>query len=388
MYDIIIAGGGLSGSLCALTCASVGAKCVILEKGLFTDISVTDTRTTAINSGAIPLLTDLNIWSDLVVDAGVIRRIEVINGRGVCTFDDALNDLSPFGYIVDNYNFRRILLNAINNNSLITVIENAEIKSIRSDSVSITAIYQSDVRGQLLIAADGRNSRVRELAGIKTQVHNYSESAMVGQVRHDLPHNDTAFEVFLPRGPLALLPMQDPNMSAFVWSDKTENVIAFSKVSSELYEVAINQQFGDYLGRLQLIDMPKTWPLTRVLAENYVNGRVVLMGDAAHAIHPIAGQGLNLTFRDLVALRGEIGGRLSTGLTLFGALNSYSRLRSIDVRLMAHATHLLNALFLNNNPLLKVLRSSGLNILQKMPLLKQPLVKHATGVSRVAKLGF
>ena len=89
-----------------------------------------------------------------------------------------------------------------------------------------------------------------------------------------------------------------------------------------------------------------------------------------------------------MALRGELGGRLSTGLTLFGALNSYSRLRSIDVRLMAHATHLLNALFLNNNPLLKVLRSSGLNILQKMPLLKQPLVKHATGVSRVAKLGF
>ena len=387
--DMIIVGGGLAGALCALSLASVGARCVVLEKSRFDDVIARDTRTTALNSGALPLLKELGVWQPMATGAGAIRRIEIVSDGAQCTFDDNLNDLQPFGYIVNNPAWRRVLKDAMDNHPLITLVEEVTVTDLTSDPTGIAAVdaVGRTWRAQLLIAADGRESPVRALAGIDVRRHAYTESAMVGTVRHVQPHHETAFEVFLPTGPLALLPLPDEYASAFVWSEPTDHVKARLSAGSDLFLQALSRQFGSHLGALQLIDTPQMWPLTRTLASTYVHDRVVLVGDAAHAIHPIAGQGLNLTLRDLVALRRALQPHLEVGLPLTGSLSMYNRLRLLDVSVMAEATHGLNTLFLSAGPLPKIARRAGLRLLNRLPMAKRPFVRHATGTSRLARLG-
>ncbi len=390
MVDTLIVGGGLAGALCALTLASVGARCVVFEKSRFEDVLARDRRTTAINSGAVPLLKELGVWDSMASGAGLIRRIEIISDGGRCTFDDALHDLQPFGYIVDNAVWRRILKDAIDAHPLIQWVEETGITGFASDATGITAMDTAGQswRAQLLIAADGRESGVRALAGIDAHRHVYPESALVGTVRHAQPHHETAFEIFLPTGPLALLPLKDAHASCFVWTEPTDHTKARLEGSDALFLKALLAQCGGVLGDLELVVAPQIWGLTRILASTYVQDRVVLLGDAAHAIHPIAGQGFNLTLRDLVALRRALQPQLHAGLPLKDALSLYSRLRQVDAVVMAEATHVLNTLFLNSGMLPAAMRRVGLRMLNRLPILKKPFVRHATGVSRLARLGF
>ncbi len=387
--DIVIVGGGLAGALCALTLASVGARCIVLEKSRFEDLVTRDRRTTAINSGAMPLLQELGVWDSMVSGAGSIRRIEILSDGARCTFDDALHDLRPFGYIVDNVVWRQILRDAIDQHPLIRWVDGAGVTGLTMETTGITAVDATGQswRAQLLIAADGRESAVRALAGMDVHRHVYPESAMVGIVRHAQPHHETAFEIFLPTGPLALLPLKDPHVSSFVWTEPTEYVAARLQGEEDLFLKALSAQFGGYLGDMALLGRPQAWPLTRILASRYVQDRVVLLGDAAHAIHPIAGQGFNLTMRDLVALRRALQPRLNVGLPLKEGLSAYNRLRQVDARVMAEATHVLNAVFLSSGMLPVAVRRVGLTALNRLPFLKKPFVRHATGVSRLAQLG-
>ncbi|MFM7631706.1 MAG: FAD-dependent monooxygenase [Alphaproteobacteria bacterium] len=389
LTDSVIVGGGLAGALCALTLASVGARCIVLEKNRFADLLARDRRTTAINRGAVPLLKELGVWDSMASGAGLIRRIEIISDGARCTFDDALYDLQPFGYIVDNAVWRRILRDAIDKNPLIRWVDGAGVASLAEDETGITAQDTSGQswRAQLLMAADGRESPVRALAGIDVRRHLYPESAMVGMVRHLQSHHETAFEVFLPTGPLALLPLKDPHISSFVWTEPTDHVAARLQAEDALFLKALSTQFGGYLGDMTLLGRPQAWPLTRILASSYVQNRVVLVGDAAHAIHPIAGQGFNLTLRDLVALRRALQPRLYAGLPLKEALSSYNRLRPLDAGVMAEATHALNTMFLKTGVVPRTVRKMGLTTLDRLPILKKPFVRHATGVSRLARLG-
>jgi 2-octaprenyl-6-methoxyphenol hydroxylase len=390
MVDTLIVGGGLAGALCALTLASVGARCVVFEKSRFDDLLARDRRTTAINSGAVPLLKELGVWDSMISGAGLIRRIEIISDGARCTFDDALHDLQPFGYIVDNAVWRRIVKDAIDAHPLIQWVEETGVAGFASDATGITAqdTAGQSWRAQLLIAADGRESGVRALAGIDVHRHVYPESALVGTVRHAQPHHETAFEIFLPTGPLALLPLKDEHASCFVWTEPAEHAKARLEGGDALFLKALSAQCGRVLGDLELVVAPQAWALTRILALTYVHDRVVLLGDAAHAIHPIAGQGFNLTLRDLVALRRALQPQLNVGLPLKDALSLYNRLRQVDAAVMAEATHVLNTLFLNSGMLPVAMRRVGLTMLNRLPILKKPFVRHATGVSRLARLGF
>jgi 2-octaprenyl-6-methoxyphenol hydroxylase len=207
-------------------------------------------------------------------------------------------------------------------------------------------------------------------------------------VRHAQPHHETAFEIFLPTGPLALLPLKDEHASCFVWTEPAEHAKARLEGGDALFLKALSAQCGRVLGDLELVVAPQAWALTRILASTYVHDRVVLLGDAAHAIHPIAGQGFNLTLRDLVALRRALQPQLNVGLPLKDALSLYNRLRQVDAAVMAEATHVLNTLFLNSGMLPVAMRRVGLTMLNRLPILKKPFVRHATGVSRLARLGF
>jgi 2-octaprenyl-6-methoxyphenol hydroxylase len=337
----------------------------------------------------VPLFKELGVWDPIAAGAGLMRRIEIISDGGRCTFDDALHDLQPFGYIVDNAVWRRILKDAIDAHPLIQWVEGTGITGFTSDATGITATDTAgqNWRAQLLIAADGRESGVRALAGMDVHRHVYPESAMVGMVRHAQPHHETAFEIFLPTGPLALLPLKDAHASCFVWTEPSDHVVARLQGEEDLFLKALSTQFGGYLGDMALLGCPQAWPLTRILASRYVQDRVVLLGDAAHAIHPIAGQGFNLTLRDLVALRRALRPRLNVGLPLKDDLSAYNRLRQVDAHVMAEATHALNAVFLSSSMLPEAMRRVGLTALNRLPFLKKPFVRHATGVSRLARLG-
>jgi 2-octaprenyl-6-methoxyphenol hydroxylase len=319
------------------------------------------------------------------VEAQPIYDIRVVDGFSTAHAHYNYKDVGsvPVGHMVENRHIRMALVKSARAEKNITLVTSASVDATERDDYStrVKLKDKTNIVAPLIIAADGKKSKTREEAGIKVQQAGYNQTAIVCTIEHLLPHEGLALERFLPGGPFAALPMKG-NRSAIVWSDADENVRHMLSLSPEAFDKEIASRLGDYLGEIRTVGKKFSYPLFLVLAEKYIDKRFALTGDAAHGIHPIAGQGVNVGFRDVAVLAELIEDALKLGLDIGSdsLLQHYQQWRRFDVVSMGAITDGITRLFSNDRKTLQTGRRLGLDIVNKISPLKKLFMNHAMGL--------
>jgi 2-octaprenyl-6-methoxyphenol hydroxylase len=389
--EIAIIGGGLVGMTLAIATAKAGFETILVDEiapDAATDAGF-DGRVSAIAFASRRVLQTLGIWDKLAADAEPIDDIIVSDGhvRGGASplflhFDHREIGQEPLGHIVENRHTRIALLAAARAEPRLGIIAPARaIQLAREETGARIALKDGRIlRARLCVAADGRNSPLRQSAGIKTLGWSYGQTGIVATVAHEKPHRGFAQEYFLPSGPFAILPMTG-NRSSLVWTEKTSAAGAFLKLDAAGFDAEVACRFRPYLGRTEVVGPRWSYPLSLQMAARYVLPRLALVGDAAHAIHPIAGQGLNLGLRDVAALAEVIAdaGRAGSDIGSLAILERYERWRRFDSMALAAATDLFTRLFSNDIPPLRLARDMGLALTDALGPARRFFMRHAGG---------
>lgn len=385
--DVIIIGGGLVGLTMACCLGSNGIKVAIIEASdpKTQNHDRFDGRCSAIAPSSVEIFKSIKIWNKLEKHAGAIKEIYVTDNNSpvFLHFGKQETGGGAMGYMVENRFTRRALFEKLNSLKNVKLFAPNKYKKIEYGEkfVSVTLENKEKIEAKLLIAADGRNSKIREQAGIKIQSHDYKQNGIVCVIKHEKPHNGVAQERFLPAGPFAILPMKDKYHSSLVWTEKSTIASKFMEMNDEDFTAEVEKRFGKYLGKLQLASQRWSYPLVLTFARKYTGKRMCLLGDSAHAIHPVAGQGLNLSWRDVKVLSEMIIETKNLGLDIGGqtVLSSYQALRRKDNIIMIAATDGLVKLFSNDSKVIGLIRDTGLALVNKVPALKRRFVSHAMG---------
>jgi len=402
--DVAIVGGGMVGMTLAAALGSAGLAVAIVdaEAPAAMTAAAFDGRSSAIALGSQQVLAGIGAWAAMAAEAQPILDIRVSDGTAtgavsrlflhydhtdVAPAGSGRKDASPFGFIVENRVVRRALLRRLA--ELPGVIHAAPARVAAVDRTPAAAVLHLDdgrsVSAPLAVAADGRNSPVRAAAGIATTEWAYAQTGIVCTVAHEKPHGGVAHEHFLPAGPFAMLPMVDDDgvhRSSIVWTERRALAPAMMALDDSAFAAEIERRFGPTLGRLRPIGGRFAYPLTLVHAERYVDHRLALLGDAAHAIHPIAGQGLNLGLRDVAALAEAVVDTRRLGLDIGDglALERYQRWRRFDNLMLMAVTDGMNRLFSNDIAPVRLVRDLGLAAVNRLPPLKRLFTRHAMGM--------
>ncbi|SLN68568.1 2-octaprenyl-6-methoxyphenol hydroxylase [Aquimixticola soesokkakensis] len=390
--DILIIGGGLNGPALALACAQAGLRVTIVDR-LARDNRARDSfdgRGYALSLSSQRLLAAIGLWDSLRPHAQPILDVCVSDGglgEGpapfVLDFDHAEIDEGPMGFMVEDRYVRRALLEALDATPAIRQINGAAVIAQEVGAQAHVTLDTGEVlRAKVLVGCDGRGSGTASRAGIKRSGHDYGQSALVCAISHSLPHKGCAHQFFLAAGPLAILPLPG-NQCSIVWTEKSSQAKAINALDDADYLAVLRPRFGDFLGDISLAGQRFSYPLNITLANQFVAPRIALAGDAAHGLHPIAGQGLNAGLKDVAALaevlvvahrRGEDIGREDV-------LARYQQWRRFDVATLAMATDGFNRLFSNANPLLRMGRDLGMGVLNALPALRRTAIREAAGLT-------
>jgi 2-octaprenyl-6-methoxyphenol hydroxylase len=355
-----------------------------------------DGRVSALAFASVRMMRVLGLWARLEPHAQAITDIVVSEGRpgsGPSPFSlhfDHKEIGEPLGYIVENRHLRQAMLAAVAEEKRIELMSGvaARALAITADRATLSLANGSVVAASLAIAAEGRDSPLREAQGISTVGWDYSQAGIVTTIAHERPHNGVASEHFLPPGPFAILPMTG-NRSSLVWTEKTPDAARLMALPEAEFAAEARARFGNHLGDVSPVGPRWSYPLRLYLARAYVKERFALVGDAAHTIHPLAGQGLNLGLKDVAALTETVLDAARIGLNIGGleTLQRYERWRRFDAFVLAGATDGLNRLFSNEIPPLRFVRDLGLGIVDQIPLLRRFFMRHAGGdVGRLPRL--
>jgi len=388
--EIAVIGGGLVGMTLAIALAQGGFSTILIDEMApeAATAPAFDGRVCAIAFASRRLLETLGIWDALSPDAQPIDDILVTDGRGGASsmflhFDHREIGEEPLGHIVENRHTRLALLAAARRTPNLRVIAPARVATIARDAARATLTLQNGQRieSRLCIGAEGRHSPSRRAAGIKTLGWSYRQAGLVATVAHEKPHQAFAQEYFLPSGPFAILPMTG-SRSSLVWTERADSAAAFLALDEASFDAEVARRVGPYLGRTHVVGPRFSYPLGLQLAERYVLPRFAIVGDAAHAIHPIAGQGLNLGLRDVAALAELIVDARRLGLDIGGGdlLARYERWRRFDNVALATVTDGLTRLFSNDIAPIAITRDVGLAIVDHLPPLKRLFMRHAMGM--------
>ena len=390
--DIVIAGGGLNGTSLALALASAGLSVALIDPQPVSTRASTDFdgRGYALSIASMRVLKALGVWQKIADQSQPILDIKVTDGRAgegpsplMLAFDHAEIEEGPMGHMIEDRRLRPALLDAVSNAGIAELNEVSVVdQSPDANGMTVTLSDGRTLRTRLLVGCDGKTSSVAHRAGIKRTGWQYNQTALVCAVEHEKPHNGTAHQFFMPAGPLAILPIVG-NRSSIVWTEETERAAAIQAMDDEAYLDVLRPRFGSFLGEIALAGKRFSYPLGLSIAQDFVGERVALVGDAAHAVHPIAGQGLNAGLKDVAALaevladavrRGEDIGRLDV-------LERYRQWRRFDVMTLAVATDGFNHLFSNDNSLLRTVRDLGLGAANALPGLRRGLIREAAGLT-------
>lgn len=391
--DIIVVGGGLTGPALALACSLAGATAIVLDAGPepTDDAPPFDGRSYAVALGSRNLLGALGVWPQLAEVAEPILDIVVSDGRagqGVSPmfahFDHREIEEGPFGALVEDRHLRLALHRAARDNPHVDLRHGVTVtgQTVGPAFAEVTLSDGGTVRGKVIVGCDGRRSGVAERAGIRRHGWDYDQTSLVCAIAHNLPHEGTAHQIFLPPGPLAILPLRD-RQSAIVWTESRARAEAIMTLDDAGYIAELRPRFGDFLGDISLVGQRYAYPLGLTLAERFVKPRIALVGDAAHGIHPIAGQGLNLGFRDIAAFAEVISEAHKRGedIGTLPVLDRYQTWRRFDTSLLAVATDGFNRLFSNDNPVLRHLRDVGLGAVNRVAPLRRTFMREAAGLT-------
>ena len=395
--EVCIIGAGPVGGTLACRLAAAGVPAAVIDRAPLPPMEhpAFDGRAYAIAAGSLPLLQESGLWDKLPEPSCPIEQIRVSDGRlGRAPsrlhlhFDTA--DLgpsaAPFGWMTEARNLRVALNAHLHALPALRVFAPAEADvERRPDGATVHLGSGENIACRLVIAAEGRNSPMREQAGIPVTRIPYRQTSIVCAVAHERPHNNVALEHFLPGGPFAQLPMAPSeagaNISAIVWTERADIAERMLTLDDHRFAREIARRLGDHLGTLRPVGRRWRYPLSAMLAHRYTGERLALVGDAAHGIHPIAGQGLNLGFRDAIALADFVIAAHHAGADP-GApalLARYQRARRTDNLAMLAATDGLDRLFSNDNPLLRLARGMGIAAVNRTPPLKRLFMRQAMG---------
>lgn len=391
-YEVVIVGGGMAGMTLGCALAGTGVSTAVIERFDPSTMKAAefDGRTTSIAHGSAQVLKGIGLWPLIDAEAEPILDIRVADGhpsRGVSPlflhYDHTEVGDDPFGYIIENRIIREALYQHAGQLSNLDVIAPVSVEETArdADQVRVALSDGRELEASLLVGADGRNSPLRRAAGIGAMEFTYDQMAIVCTVAHERDHAGVAVELFLPSGPFAMLPMTDQRTN-IVWTERAELVPAFLALDDAGYLAELQRRFGDWLGDLALVGPRFSYPLGLMHAERYTDRRLALISEAAHAIHPIAGQGLNLGIRDVAALAEAIIDAVRLGLEPADAtvLARYESWRRVDNTTLVATTDLLNRLFSNDVPPVRAARDLGLAAVGKVPPLKRFFMRHAMGV--------
>ncbi len=393
--DILIVGGGLNGPALALALAQAqaGLRIAVLD-ALPTDMRKDpefDGRSYALALGSSRVLSALGIWDKVADHAQPILQVKASDGRAgegaapfFLHFDAAELEEGPMGHMLEDRYLRRALLDAITVHPQITHHAQARVTAQSTEAQGITVTLEDgrEMTARLLIGCDGRDSGTAQRAGIRRTGWYYGQTALVCAIDHALPHHGIAHQFFMPAGPLAILPLPG-NRSSIVWSERTEQADAIHALSDADYLNALRPRFGDFLGEIALAGARYAYPLKLTIANSFIGPRLALVGDAAHGMHPIAGQGFNFGLRDVAALAEVIAGAARRGEDIANplVLERYQQWRRFDTMIMAVGTDSVNRLFSNDNALLRGLRDLGMGAVSALPPLRRRFMREAAGLT-------
>lgn len=391
--DLIIVGGGLNGLALALAAASAGFSVTIIDAlpRAVRSLREFDGRSYALALTSKRLLQGIGVWGAVADHAQPMLEIKVTDGRAgegaapwMMHFDHAEIEEGPMGFLVEDRHLRAAFLAAMDGSNLITQIDSARVvaQEIMPDGVTVTLDSGDIVSGRLLIGSDGRGSGTAKRAGISRIGWGYDQTAVVCAVAHDKPHGGIAHQFFMPNGPLAILPLTG-NRSSIVWSETTDRAAQLMTLDDDQFLDALRPAFGSFLGQISLEGARFSYPLGLTLAQSFIADRVALIGDAAHGVHPIAGQGLNAGLRDVAALAQVLSEAHARGEDIGAAqpLARYQTWRRFDTTTLALATDTFNRLFSNNNPLLRAARDIGMAAINATPTLRRGFIREAAGLT-------
>lgn len=383
--DAIIVGGGFIGLTTGIALAEAGLDVVVIDRVAPPPRLAPgfDGRASAIAHASVRLLEALGVWRH-VADHQPIREIRVSDREApvFLHFDAADLDGRPLGEMVENRHLLAALHQRAGELAPLDLLAPAEITDVARSATGVEVALADGrrIRAPLLVAADGRRSRVRRLAGIRHFGWDYGQEGIVTTIHHELDHGGIAHERFLSGGPFAILPLTG-RRSSLVWTLPAQLAPAAIALPEPAFTAAIARRVGGFLGAIRVADHRFRYPLNLVLAERFVAERLVLVGDAAHGIHPIAGQGLNLGLRDVAALAEVLveAARRGEDIGAAGVLGRYERWRRVDSLVLATVTDGLNRLFATDCPPVALARDAGLAAVERMPPLKRFFMRHARG---------
>ncbi len=391
--QIAIVGGGLVGGATALALARSGLSVTLLDAAprVVHDDPAFDGRSYAMALASIRLLRNLGLWDALAQSAQPMREIKVTDGRvgdaAVALglhFDAAELEEGPMGYMIEDRHLRRAMLDALDAAPGITTRNETRVtdQAVGPQGVTLTLAGGDTLTADLIVGADGRQSGTARRAGIGRTGWEYPQTALVCAVAHDRPHHGVAHQLFLPSGPLAILPLTG-NRSSIVWSEKRGLAEEINALSDADYLRVMRPRFGDFLGEISLAGARYAYPLNLTLAQSFTAPRVALVGDAAHGIHPIAGQGLNAGLRDVAALAHVLSAARRRGEALGSdpVLDRYAQWRRFDTAALGMATDLFNRLFSNDSALLRTARDVGMQAVNALPGLRRSFMREAAGLT-------
>jgi 2-octaprenyl-6-methoxyphenol hydroxylase len=389
--SIVVGGGAFAGLALALA----------LREGLGADVAVIvadpalamrpsrDPRATAIVAACRRLFETLGVWGEIADHAQPILDMVITDSKledatrpVFLTFAGNVEPGEPFAHMVENHHLIDALTRHAEANGVdlrATAVSSYETKA---DSVEVRLADGSVIEAALLIAADGARSRLRERAGIATHGWDYDQSGIVVTVGHQRDHGGRAEEHFLPAGPFAILPLTGKR-SSLVWTERRAEAARMVALDEEEFHGELERRFGLKLGEIKALDKPRAFPLSYFVARSFIAERLALVGDAAHVIHPIAGQGLNLGLKDVAALAEVVvdAARLGIDFGRADVLERYQRWRRFDTMAMGLATNSLNFLFSNRSTLLRTVRDIGLGVVDRTPPLKEMFIRQAAGLT-------
>ena len=389
--DVLIAGGAYVGLATAVAIRSARPNLTVaVVDAAPPDVWKKDVRASAIIAAAIRMLKRLSVWDEIAPHAEPILDMIVTDSRTndpvrpvFLTFEGEVEPGEPFAHMIPN-----VAINAALRRRC------AELGVMVADGVAVTGFSAADgpaqvtladgneIAARLVVAADGVKSKLRDMAGIRHVRFEYEQAGIVCTVEHERPHNGRAEEHFLPAGPFAILPLKG-NRSSIVWNEgraEAERLIAADPL---VFEAELERRFGLKLGDIRVVDKPRAFPFGLTLVRDYVAPRLALAGDAAHGIHPISGQGLNLGFKDVAALAETVveADRMGEDIGALDVLRRYERWRRFDTVRMGVTTDVLNRMFSNDFAPLRALRDIGLGLVDRMAPLKKYFIREASGLA-------
>jgi len=391
--DLLIVGGGLNGPALALAAAQAGFTVTIID-ALPLDTRkdpAFDGRAYALALASVRLLRGIGVWSAIDAQAQPMREIKVTDGRAgegpspwMMHFDHTEIEEGPMGYMIEDRHLRRAFLEAMATAPNITHLaaETVVAQDISPARAQVTLASGKSVAGRVLIGCDGRRSGTADRAGITRTAWGYNQTAIVCAVKHEKPNNGIAHQFFMPNGPLAILPLTG-DRSSIVWSEQSARAAEIIALDDAGFLEALKPAFGSFLGEISLAGDRFAYPLGLSLANAFIADRIALVGDAAHGVHPIAGQGLNAGLRDVAALAQVLSEARARGEDIGGAqaLARYQQWRRFDTATLALATDTFNKLFSNDNPMLRAARDIGMGLINKATPLRRAFIREAAGLT-------